>query len=227
MRNFTVIFIMALLVMSCATISYERKVAEVLKHKESVVVIVTTRMKVKCISQGNCRMTTPSYIGTGFAIDEKHIMTSYHVLRGAVLIEVKDSKGNNIYARVVYADPKRDIAIIEHTGIEKLKPLKLSTDYDQGDRVVLIGHAHGFKYTSSYGHISGVRYFGEQLGLIDTEVVQTDSENEPGKSGGPILNMKGEVVGMITMYYHHPGFNFSVSSMELQKAIAKFYKSIK
>lgn len=145
--------------------------------------------------------------GTGFLVSEEGlILTNKHV----VLDEKADytvltNDGRKFPAKVLARDPAQDLAILKTDKIDGLKPVKLG-DSDKlqiGQTVIAIGNALGeFRNTVSVGVISGL---GRTItaaggGLVETieDVIQTDAAINKGNSGGPLLNLKGEVVGINT-----------------------------
>ncbi len=145
--------------------------------------------------------------GTGFIISEDGmILTNKHVvLDENAQYTVFTVDGKKYPAKVLARDPIRDIAILKITSSKKFKPLKLG-DSDKiqiGQTVIAIGNALGeFKNTVSVGVVSGL---GRTItasggGIIETieDVIQTDAAINKGNSGGPLLNLKGEVIGINT-----------------------------
>ena len=135
---------------------------------------------------------------SGFIINENGlIVTNYHVLGGAYSARIKLEQ-NEIYKNVfiVKADKQKDIALIKIEG-ENLPTITLgdSDKIEIGEKVVAIGNPLGYERSVSDGLISGVR---EKKGM---KYIQTTAPISPGSSGGPVLNMHGEVVGVTTSGY--------------------------
>jgi serine protease Do len=141
-------------------------------------------------------------LGSGFLInDGGFILTNAHVVHNATDIRVVRSKNREEYvARIVGVDTQTDIALLRIEPQEDMKVLPLgdSGALDVGEIVVAIGNPLGLNHTVSSGLISAKeRVFGEaDDSLID--YLQTDSAINPGSSGGPLLNLRGEVVGINT-----------------------------
>lgn len=145
--------------------------------------------------------------GTGFIVSEDGlILTNKHVvLDKEAQYTVFTIDGKKYPAKVVAKDPLHDIAILKIAFSKKFKPLKLgnSDNLQIGQTVIAIGNALGeFKNTVSVGVISGL---GRTItasggGIIETieDVIQTDAAINKGNSGGPLLNLKGEVIGINT-----------------------------
>ncbi len=144
--------------------------------------------------------------GTGFVIDEDgFILTNNHVVEGATKIEVGffgDDAGETYEARLVGRDPLTDSALIELVEQpDRLLPVATFGDSNQmqpGDWVMAIGNPFNMAHTVTVGVISAIgRPFPVATGRSQ-DVLQTDADIKPGNSGGPLLNIRGEVVGINT-----------------------------
>jgi S1-C subfamily serine protease len=148
--------------------------------------------------------------GSGFVMDERgYVLTNFHVVQGAESIEVTLGDKTKYSARFIGGDMTNDIALlkIEPRG-RKLKALPLgdSSQLQVGQRVLAIGNPFGFQTTLTTGVISALGrrvQTGEQT-FID-EAVQTDAAINRGNSGGPLLNSRGEVIGINTAIYTPTG----------------------
>jgi len=139
--------------------------------------------------------------GSGFLIDtDGHILTNNHVVQGAQTIEVSFGDHNTYKARFLGADTLNDIALLQiDTKGKKLTPLPLgdSRSLLVGQRVLAIGNPFGFQSTLTTGVVSSLGrtvQTGENT-FID-EAIQTDAAINRGNSGGPLLNSRGEVIGI-------------------------------
>jgi serine protease Do len=140
-------------------------------------------------------------IGSGMIMDTAgHILTNSHVASGATKIEVRLYDGSNYEAKLVGSDPKTDLAVIRIETKERLTPVVFG-DSDKlavGQWVVAIGQPRGLNETVTQGIISAQH----RAGLLDPmsyqDFIQTDAALNPGNSGGPLLNLKGEVIGVNT-----------------------------
>jgi len=148
--------------------------------------------------------------GSGFVIDKAgHIVTNYHVVEGATDVEVSFSQNERIPAKVVGTDPSTDIAVLEvDEQARALTPLPLG-DSDAvrvGDAVVAIGNPFGLERTITAGIVSALqREITSPNGFAIDKVIQTDAPINPGNSGGPLLNARGEVVGVNSQIAPAPG----------------------
>ncbi len=148
--------------------------------------------------------------GSGFVIDPRgYILTNFHVVQDAQTIEVTLGDQSRYPAKFVGADQHNDVALvqIEPRG-RKLAALPLgdSAALQVGQRVLAIGNPFGFQSTLTTGVVSalGRTVQTSQTTLID-EAVQTDAAINQGNSGGPLLNTRGEVIGINTAIYTPSG----------------------
>jgi serine protease Do len=135
-------------------------------------------------------------VGTGFLVDPDGLLvTNHHVVDGATSIEVTLSDGRKFPAKVMGSDPETDVALlkIEATGMPTI-PLGSSAKLKVAEPVMAIGNPFGLDHTVTVGIISGTgRFIG--AGRYD-DYIQTDAAINPGNSGGPLINTRGEVVGI-------------------------------
>ncbi len=148
-------------------------------------------------------------VGSGVVIDkEGHIVTNYHVIRDAERLEVTLYDKEKYEAERVGIDPINDIAVLKiDPPEEKLYPVELgrSDDLKVGQKVLAIGNPFGLDQTLTTGIISSLqRTLRTDFGLID-DIIQTDAAINPGNSGGPLLNRRGEVIGINTAIFSRTG----------------------
>jgi putative serine protease PepD len=140
-------------------------------------------------------------LGSGFVIDKAgHIVTNYHVVEGATELSVSFSGEEPVPATVVGSDPSTDIAVIKvDVPASALSPLVLgdSDAVTVGDAVVAIGNPFGLDRTITAGIVSAVqRNITAPNNFQIDHVIQTDAAINHGNSGGPLLNSRGEVIGV-------------------------------
>jgi S1-C subfamily serine protease len=147
-------------------------------------------------------------VGTGVVIvDRGVILTNLHVVLGAQRLRVEFHDGTETTASMVGAQPENDLAVLQaHEVPDDLTPAVLASTADlvPGDQVLAVGFPFGIGPSASAGVISGLeRSFrspaGEQL---MTNLIQFDAAANPGNSGGPLVTMDGEVVGIVTAIYN-------------------------
>jgi S1-C subfamily serine protease len=141
-------------------------------------------------------------MGSGFVIDgEGHILTNFHVVEGARQVEVTTSDKKKYKAQLVGTDPVHDLAVIQiPTKAVPQAEIGDSKSLAVGQKVYAIGNPFGLSGTMTRGIISSIRSVKGQRGFID-EAIQTDAAINPGNSGGPLLNGRGQVIGINSMIF--------------------------
>ncbi len=139
-------------------------------------------------------------LGSGFVINaEGYVLTNNHVVKDATDIKVRLSDGREYEAKIVGRDAATDVALIKLQKVSGKLPTVALGDSDaleQGDYVLAIGSPLGFRESASFGIVSAK---DRQLtGSAFDDFLQTDAAINQGNSGGPLFNMKGEVVGINT-----------------------------
>ncbi len=148
--------------------------------------------------------------GSGSIIDEKgYILTNYHVIRDANRVIVRLYNDKEYEGKVVGIDAENDLALVHFDPQgEKLPTIALgdSGNLKVGQKVLAIGNPFAFERTLTTGTISGLgRPIRNENGLIMQNMIQTDAAINPGNSGGPLLNTKGQMIGVNTMIYSPSG----------------------
>ena len=139
--------------------------------------------------------------GSGFILDKQgHILTNNHVIDNAQRVEVTLADKHKYKATVVGVDRQHDLALIL-INAPNLVPATLaeSNGLVVGQRVYAIGNPFGLSGTMTRGIISAIRSIGVQGGSPIEDAIQTDAAVNPGNSGGPLLNSRGEVIGVTTL----------------------------
>jgi serine protease Do len=149
--------------------------------------------------------------GSGFIIHKDgYILTNNHVIDGAKEVSVKLSDGRSFTAKVVGQDAKTDIALLKIDGAGNLPVLPLgdSDALQSGEPVMAIGNPFGLEQTVTTGIVSATgRVIGG--GPYD-DFIQTDASINPGNSGGPLINAKGEAVGLNTAIFSRTGGSIGI-----------------
>jgi S1-C subfamily serine protease len=140
--------------------------------------------------------------GSGFILDRSgHVLTNYHVVEGADRgIEVMLSNKHRYAAKVIGTDKVHDLALLQ-VDAPNLEPVTLadSGGLSVGQKVYAIGNPFGLSGTMTRGIISSIRSIRGAEGAPIEDAIQTDAAINPGNSGGPLLNSRGEVIGINTM----------------------------
>jgi S1-C subfamily serine protease len=144
---------------------------------------------------------TQRALGSGFVIDKAgHIVTNYHVVRGATSIQVSFSNNERIKAKLVGVDPSTDIAVLKvavRSRALRSLPLGDSDSVRVGDQVIAIGNPFGLDRSVTAGIVSAVQRRIEAPNKLSiSHVIQTDAALNHGNSGGPLLNAQGAVIGV-------------------------------
>src|ERR1700722_18219999 len=140
--------------------------------------------------------------GSGFVLDKAgHVLTNFHVIEGANRgIEVKLSNKRSFKATVVGTDKVHDLALLKIDAPDlQAVTLADSSQIAVGEKVYAIGKPFGLSGTMTQGIISSIRSIRNGDGAPIEHAIQTDAAINPGNSGGPLLNSRGEVIGINTM----------------------------
>jgi S1-C subfamily serine protease len=187
--------------------------------KESVVVIRTTGVDLE---QGAGReLVTVGGLGSGVLIERDGIiLTAAHVVQTAETIEVEFADGEVVPGKVYSSEPNADIAVVKLERPPSGAVVAKLGDSDKvavGDEIFIVGAPLGISYTLTVGHISARRKANSMWGgLSQADLFQTDAAITTGNSGGPMFNLDGEVVGivssMISRTGGYEGLGFVVTS---------------
>jgi len=173
------------------------------KRVENSVIQVTR--KLPTLNLQNQQRGNATALGSGILYDTNgHIITNNHVVGAAKIVDVTFIDGNRYTANVVGTDIYNDLAVLKIIGnlTKPVAPLQLgnSSALEVGDQVIAIGNPFGLDDTMTTGIVSqkGRLLPDTTLGFSIPDVIQTDALIDPGNSGGPLLNMQGQVIGINT-----------------------------
>lgn len=171
--------------------------------------------------------------GSGFIIDAQngYIVTNNHVIDGAKKITVSLSDGRNSEAKLVGADPRTDLAVLQISDTSNLTAITLgdSSTLEVGESVVAIGNPGGDDFARSVttGVISALDRTLDIEGESSFALIQTDAAINPGNSGGPLVNYEGKVIGINSAKYAKSGFEGMGFSIPISDALPTIEQIIK
>jgi S1-C subfamily serine protease len=207
----------------------------IFKQVENSVVQITSKTPTTSNSS-NQSSSNANTLGSGFVYDKQgHIVTNGHVLGDAKVVYVTFPDGNRYTAKVIASDIYSDIAVLQISQnasqpqrqlLSYLKPLTIgnSSNPEVGDTVIAIGNPFGLSDAMTTGIVSGI---GRSIpisvgGFSIPNAIQTDALVNPGDSGGPLLNTRGEMIGMntaITGTNKLSGIGFAIPSNTITKIV--------
>ena len=209
----------------------------IFKQVENSVVRITSKTPTTSnpLNQSSSNTTA---LGSGFVYDKQgHIVTNGHVVGDAKVVDVTFPDGNRYTAKVIASDIYGDIAVLQISQnasqpkrqlLSSLKPLVLgnSSNIEVGDQVIAIGNPFGLSDTMTTGIVSGI---GRSLpasvggGFSIPNAIQVDAPLNPGNSGGPLLDTRGEMIGMNTAILSgtntFSGIGFAIPSNDITRIV--------
>ncbi len=149
------------------------------------------------MEQNIYKVITASGTGTGFFLrDQKIVVTNYHVVQGCKEVALEDHNQHRYLAKVIFVNPETDLALLKSavpTGTGEKISLNPSLEVKNTEKIYIHGFPFGLPYTVTEGIVSSPRQMMGQRHYL-----QTDAAVNPGNSGGPMLNSKGELMGITT-----------------------------
>jgi S1-C subfamily serine protease len=176
--------------------------------------------------------TTSQALGSGFVLDKAgHIVTNYHVIAGAQKVQVSFTGQDQIKATVVGKDATTDLAVLKiDAHARALTPLGLadSSTVEVGQSVVAIGNPFGLTRTLTAGVVSAVERHISSPNQSQEDAIQTDASINHGNSGGPLIDMHGQVIGVTSQIETGTGGNsgnvgigFAIPSNTVRTVVAQ------
>jgi S1-C subfamily serine protease len=141
-------------------------------------------------------------LGSGVVIDDQgNILTAYHVVAGADSVTIRFADGSTTTGTIAQTQPDRDLAVVKAKALPRdLQPAVLSGGVRPGDKVLAIGAPFGLDGSISEGVVSGLNrsFFVAETQQLVSGMIQFDAAVNPGNSGGPLVDMNGRVVGIVS-----------------------------
>jgi len=174
--------------------------AQVPAQVSRVTPVVQAVRKCRAGVVGIYHLDRPKAIGTGIIIQNGYVVTNAHVVGKFKSLQIKLFDGTELTGTVVAVESSHDLAIIQLQTNKKLKVLtpRLVDDLEVGETAIVIGNPYGYTNSVSTGIISALnRKLELPSGVTMTGLIQFDVAINPGSSGGPLLNIDGELIGII------------------------------
>jgi len=173
------------------------------KVNPSVVELHVKSLADPQVGQVVYKAKTSSSLGSGALVSsEGRILTAAHVVDKATSIEVEFADGTTTTGHVVWIEPLIDLAMIQAGEVPSTaKALKLAeaNDYKIGEQVIIIGAPFGVSHSLSVGYLSGIRDSQAIAGRsLVPRLLQTDASINQGNSGGPMFNLNGNIIGIVS-----------------------------
>lgn len=224
----------------CAT-SKEDRVADVVETTSKAIVNIKTEERTRKTNEGDAVTVLKRFfsgdeegeegetfenIGSGVVLDPKGIIvTNEHLVSRAVNIRVKFTNRQEYDAYVLATDPELDVAILKVEGKQEFPSLKVNPKkyVRVGERTVVIGNPYGLSSTVTTGVVSAL---GRNLKInnkIYSNLIQTDAAINPGSSGGGLLDIDGNLLGIVTAIYEEgKGIGFAIPIEDVMSMVSEF-----
>jgi serine protease Do len=202
-------FVLSMLAFSTLSISTNaQELRDAFRQVNQSVVIVRTK-RVEVAPSADEPMAVIDGLGSGVLIsNDGKVLTAAHVVQTADVASVEFSDGQAIMARVIGSDVQSDVALLQLKEMPKgVMPATLgdSDKVEVGDQIFVIGAPYGISQTLSVGHLSGRHRLNTNNQSTSLEFLQTDAAINTGNSGGPMFDMQGNVIGIVSSIMTHTG----------------------
>lgn len=187
----------------------EHTTIEIFEATSPSVVFITTVERVLNLWTRNVT-EVPRGTGSGFIWDEHgHVVTNYHVIKGAQAAQVRLADQRSYEAVLVGASSEHDLAVLRiNVTFDRPPPVPIGSSHDLrvGQKVFAIGNPFGLDHTLTTGVVSALdRTIKDEDGGIIDHLIQTDAAINPGNSGGPLIDSAGRLIGINTAIYSPSG----------------------
>lgn len=222
----------------------EDRIADVVEQTSKAIVNIRTEEWAKKTGEGNTVTILKRFfsgdeeeedgetfenIGSGVVLDPKGIIvTNEHLVSRAVNIRVKFTNRQEYDAYVLATDPELDVALLRVEGKNDFPSLKVNTrkNVRVGERTIVIGNPYGLSSTVTTGVVSAL---GRNLRIsnkIYSNLIQTDAAINPGSSGGGLLDIDGNLLGIVTAIYEEgKGIGFAIPIEDVMSMVSEFLTS--
>ncbi len=223
-----------------AVVSSESEaIKEAIRKVNPAVVHVTQRREIYDLLWGRA-VPLETGAGTGFVIDAEkgYVLTNQHVIAGAdevyVRLKRRPDEEQELRARVIAQDVVHDLAVLKIPA-EDLPQVEWgdSDKLQMGDWVIALGSPYGYEHSASIGIVSALHRYIEEQGRRYEDMIQTDAAINMGNSGGPLINISGQVVGINSIISTSSpggasaGVGFAIPSNLARKYVAEMLAEIK
>lgn len=208
MKNIYLLLGSAIFALFISTQCHAQLLRDVVRKVDPSVVVIKTVEKNVLRAPQPIFVSSPG-LGSGIFIGDGKILTAAHVVQTADKIEVEFIDGQVAPAKVIASVPRADVALLKLDWVPYNAVVAKLGDSDSmqiGDEVFIIGAPYGISHTLSVGHVSARRGSKVSVGsAVKLELLQTDAAINRGNSGGPMFNMVGEVVGIVSHIFSQSG----------------------
>ena len=185
--------------------SAQGSLSQVFKRVDPAVVVIRTSEHVAATVPGTASeiVTSVAFVGSGVLVSaDGKVITAAHVVQTADTVDVEFTDGTVVKARIVASDGAADVALLQLERVPlRIAPARLgdSDKTEVGDQVFIVGAPRGITHTLTVGHVSARRQPKATYGgLVSTELFQTDAAINSGNSGGPMFDLNGNVIGIVS-----------------------------
>lgn len=165
-------------------------------------------------------------LGSGAIVDEDGwIVTNFHVVQRATKIHVVLADGSQFDAKFVSGDDKNDLALLKIEAGKKLPFIEIATDREVwlGETVIAVGNPFGLEHTVTKGIISAKHRSYSAGDVTFNDILQTDAAINPGNSGGPLINTRGQLVGInMAILSQAQGIGFAIPAKRVADMLASW-----
>lgn len=203
------IFVLSLLTFSTLSVTTNAQQLRDAFRKVSHSVVIVKTKRVEVAPSADVPLAIIEGLGSGVLIsNDGKVLTAAHVVQTADVAKVQFPDGQEIIARVIGSDVQSDLALLQLKEMPKgITPATLgdSDKVEVGDQIFVIGAPYGISQTLSVGHLSGRHRLNRNNQSTSVEFLQTDAAINTGNSGGPMFDMQGNVIGIVSSIMSRTG----------------------